>query len=329
MVSTRAGESNSILAKTELQELGEETDDMAVSTSKLREQILALSGVDIMIDENTFKSTYDILLEMSDAFTRMSDIQKAATGELLAGKNRSNALYAILQNAKDLKDVYESAMDAEGSAMEENERFMQSIDGHLQQLSNTWQKVWVDTINSDLIKGIIDLGNNILKIVDDLGGLDSILLSIGTTIGLLNLEKISAMISNMGTKIVELFTAVKQGLAIFKSFETAREAVQAVTEAEEEATAVARVAAYVREMEAAGLVKEGTAAMFAEAATKKDTVATEANTAAKVANKAALLTLKNVIGLVAGAVMLGIAAMLNIVRNKNKRPKKQDNLLYN
>lgn len=52
-------------AKTELHDLGEETDDMAESSSKLRKQIKAMTGVDIMLDENTFKSTYQILDEIA------------------------------------------------------------------------------------------------------------------------------------------------------------------------------------------------------------------------------------------------------------------------
>ena len=50
-------------ADTELQQAGLDTEGMAESVAKLREEIVALSGVDIMKDENTFKSTYDILDE--------------------------------------------------------------------------------------------------------------------------------------------------------------------------------------------------------------------------------------------------------------------------
>jgi hypothetical protein len=35
-------------AKTELEEMGEDTSGMAESTASLREEIMALSGVDIM-----------------------------------------------------------------------------------------------------------------------------------------------------------------------------------------------------------------------------------------------------------------------------------------
>ena len=53
-------------AKTEMEEAGLETDGMVESTAKLREEIMALSGVDIMeTDGKTFKSTYQIMDELS------------------------------------------------------------------------------------------------------------------------------------------------------------------------------------------------------------------------------------------------------------------------
>ncbi|MCD7810262.1 MAG: hypothetical protein LUG91_00155 [Ruminococcus sp.] len=52
---------------------------MAESTAKLREEILALSGVDIMLDDDTFKSTYDIMDELSQKWGELTDIQQANT----------------------------------------------------------------------------------------------------------------------------------------------------------------------------------------------------------------------------------------------------------
>ena len=64
-------------AATELQEAGLDADNMAESTAKLREEILALSGIDIMIDNNTFKSTYQILDELARKWKDLTDIQQA------------------------------------------------------------------------------------------------------------------------------------------------------------------------------------------------------------------------------------------------------------
>lgn len=75
-------------AKTELADAGLETEGMAESTAKLREEIMALSGVDIMLDKNTFKSTYQIMEELAGKWEQLTDIQQASVTELIAGKRQ-------------------------------------------------------------------------------------------------------------------------------------------------------------------------------------------------------------------------------------------------
>lgn len=74
------------LAKTELQDAGEEIDKYVNSTSKMREELKALTGVDIMIDDANFKDLYQIMSEMSTAYKTLSDIDKANVTEILFGK---------------------------------------------------------------------------------------------------------------------------------------------------------------------------------------------------------------------------------------------------
>lgn len=65
------------MADTELQQAGLDTEGMAESTAKLRQEVMALSGVDIMKNENEFKSTYDVLDELSTKWANLTDIQQA------------------------------------------------------------------------------------------------------------------------------------------------------------------------------------------------------------------------------------------------------------
>lgn len=58
---------------------------MAVSTAKLRDKIKGMTGVDIMIDDNNFKSTYQIIQEISKVWDDLKDIDRSAVLELLAG----------------------------------------------------------------------------------------------------------------------------------------------------------------------------------------------------------------------------------------------------
>lgn len=65
------------LAKSELEEAGEDTTDLVNSTSKLQKQIKSMTGIDIMLDNDTFKSTYQILSEISNKWSELSDIDQA------------------------------------------------------------------------------------------------------------------------------------------------------------------------------------------------------------------------------------------------------------
>lgn len=66
--------------------MGEDTTGMVESTAKLRQEILALTGIDIMDGANQFKSTYAIMDELAQKWKDLSDIQQATVTELIAGR---------------------------------------------------------------------------------------------------------------------------------------------------------------------------------------------------------------------------------------------------
>lgn len=79
----------------DLQELGEDAEGAAISITKLQEQVKNLTSgkVDIMLNPQTFKSTYDIIVELSEVWGGLSDRAQADLTRLIAG-NLPNALYA-------------------------------------------------------------------------------------------------------------------------------------------------------------------------------------------------------------------------------------------
>ena len=116
------------LAKTELAEAGEEVDQYVNSTSKMRDEIKALTGIDIMIDDANFKDLYQIMDELSVAYEKLSDIDKANVTEILFGKLRANVGASILQNFDQAKKALGVAQKSAGSAMTEHARWLESIE---------------------------------------------------------------------------------------------------------------------------------------------------------------------------------------------------------
>lgn len=159
-------------AKTELEEAGLETDAMAESTSQLQEKLNALTGgkVNIMADADTFKSTTQILREMATVWDEMSDIDQAAALELMGGKRQANVLASLLNNFETVENAIETSMNSSGSAMAENEKWLDSIEGKTYQFTNALQTMWSNMLDSEVIKGFLDFGTGAIQILDTTAG---------------------------------------------------------------------------------------------------------------------------------------------------------------
>lgn len=166
-------------AKTELEEAGLETDGMVESTAKLREEIMALSGVDIMEDENTFKSTYDIMDELAQKWQDLTDIQQASITELIAGKRQGNIVSSLMENFDIARKALQTSLDSEGSAMAEHEKWMESLEAKVLQLKAAWEELSQAFMNDSFLKGLVDTGITVLstltKIIDTFGTLPTLL----------------------------------------------------------------------------------------------------------------------------------------------------------
>lgn len=153
-------------AETELQNLGEETDEYTKTTSKLRDLVKSLTGFDIMEDENTFKSIYDILLGIGKEWNNLTDLEQSSLGEALAGKRNANVLYSVMQNIDQLEDVYKTAENSAGSAQKEQENYQKSIQYSIDVTKAKLEELANDFLSSDFLKGAIDAGGKFIDILD-------------------------------------------------------------------------------------------------------------------------------------------------------------------
>lgn len=144
-------------SKTDAENAGIATDGMASSVSELRSELKQLAGVDIMKDDNTFKSTYQIMKELSEVWKDLSDTTQANITELIAGKRGGQSTSALLNNFSVAEDAMKQALNSSGSAMRENQTYMDSLQAKLNQLDSAFQKFSTDLMKSDIPKFFVDL----------------------------------------------------------------------------------------------------------------------------------------------------------------------------
>lgn len=192
-------------AKQELSDLGEETDGMITTVSKLRDTIMDATkaassdgkGFDILDSNGNYKSTYEIMQGLADLYDNIVKKDKELGTnnlnlllETIAGKNRANIAASILQNGDMLRSVYEDAQNSDGSAEKELNSYLDSIDGKMAQLENRAQEFWFKVIDSETIKNGIDLLSTLLKgatdFVDTVGLLPTILTGVAAALSFKN-----------------------------------------------------------------------------------------------------------------------------------------------
>lgn len=195
-------------AKQELSDLGEETDGMITTVSKLRDTIMDATkaassdgkGFDILDSNGNYKSTYEIMQGLADLYDNIVKKDKELGTnnlnlllETIAGKNRANIAASILQNGDMLRSVYEDAQNSEGSAEKELNSYLDSIDGKMAQLENRAQEFWFKVIDSETIKNGIDLLSTLLKgatdFVDTVGLLPTIFTGVAAAFSFKNVGR--------------------------------------------------------------------------------------------------------------------------------------------
>ena len=327
----------------ELQEMGEEVDNLATATSNLREKLMALTGVDIMEDEHTFKSYYDQLYEISQVMDKLDDTSRANVLETMFGKSRSAAGAAILSGMKESASAYEDAINSAGSATEEYQTWMTSADAACQRFSNTLTETYQGIINGNTVRDLANLGSAVLEFANNWGIVEGTLkgviaLGIGKflTTGTMALITATKQVEQYG-KALQMARNVPNGnlSARFQALKSIAQATSSLTTEQLRNVLVTKTltqADRVRILQMQGMTKEMALQKLAEMnltqATNAQTAANTASTASTFSLKAAMTglgaTLKSVflsnpVGIVLMGISLGVSAVTSAISKHNQK----------
>ena len=201
--------------KGKLEELEEPVDDL-MEVSKIQTQILNLTKnqVDIYDQANDkFRSTYDILKDVSEIWDTLSSTERASLTEIMFGKLRANQGLAIIQafQSGQIEKAYEASINAAGTATKENEEMMKGIEAHIDALKGAFEELANAVMDSGFLNSIIDSGKTILNLLTWITKNLGTLTTIGAGVGLF-----------AGFKNVGLFnlSAIKEATVAFTAYNT-------------------------------------------------------------------------------------------------------------
>lgn len=127
-----------------------------------------MTGVDIMIDEDTFKSTYDIIKEIGVVWKDLSDIDQASLLETLAGKRQASIVAAALNNYTRLDEVLRLSTDSAGESAKAQEEVAKGISYAFEQVKIAFTELSEAFMSSDFLKVFAKSAQTTLEVVTKL-----------------------------------------------------------------------------------------------------------------------------------------------------------------
>lgn len=127
-------------------------------------------GIQVEDVNGNLKSTYDVLSELKPKWDSMSEAERVALGDSIAGTNQYKVLAAVMQNFEHATDAATTALNSSGSAIKENAAYMESLEAKTTAVKATFQDLANNVIDDELVGSVLDLANGFLQLTNtDLG----------------------------------------------------------------------------------------------------------------------------------------------------------------
>lgn len=222
-----------------LSSVGAGISALASEAGELKYEINGVTETISLFDGATgeMKNTYQVLSEVAQGWEEMSKAEQSALALSLGGKTQIATISAVLQNFNSAIEANQTALDSSGSAMKENERYMESMSAKLNQLKATFQDIILGNGGLDSFgKALLDIANAIATFLKETKGIQVALTALAVVMTAKLIPSLIAfgtsMLSNVATmgKVILSGSSMSVALkAIGSSASTANVGIMALT----------------------------------------------------------------------------------------------------
>lgn len=176
--------------KQALEEMGESVEEVEISMAK-GEKTLNEIGIRIRDDlSGDLRSFSDIMDDLGAKWDGLTDSTKYFLAEQLAGKNQMDVFIGMMDSYQSGLDLVNNAYDAQGTLMEMNGVYADSLQGKINTLTSAQQSLYQTFFNSDAFKVAIDgcssLINTLTLVIDKFGSIPTVITAVSTAFLSLN-----------------------------------------------------------------------------------------------------------------------------------------------
>ncbi len=143
------------------------------------EELLKSLGIEIRKNATEFKSFDEILKEINRDWQNWSNVTKQTVAQQIGSQYHLSKFIALMDNFNIATSATEKALNSQGSAFKENQKYVNSLEGKINQLKLSFEKMYSSMLSSNLLKGVVD---GITKLVTTFGNLPSVVVAATTAL---------------------------------------------------------------------------------------------------------------------------------------------------
>ena len=188
--------------------VGDATGEEALKAEKALNAV----GIAIKNTDGTMRPFMSIMGDLSNKWVTLTEVEQQYVADAMGGARQLNYVLAGVQNLDKANELLQYSLTASGDAMEAQNNYAQSLEGKLNTLSSTADKCWESLINSDTLKGGVDILTGLIstvqEVIDTFGALPVIGLVVAGVFSSL-ISKVYAVVKAKGalTVATELLNA--------------------------------------------------------------------------------------------------------------------------
>lgn len=204
-----------IFARMQDLELGKTLDDG--TTLGTYSQALEKIGINIKTASGGVKDMDDILDELGAKWDTLSSDVQLATAQAVAGTRQYNQLLALMNNWDAFQSNLAIAKGSEGTLEEQAEIYAESWEAARKRVLASAQGIYQGILNDDFFidinNGFADMLDTIDHVIDKMGGVKGILLTLGTVFLSVYKNQIGESLKNAQYSIMNLTESGRQHIA--------------------------------------------------------------------------------------------------------------------
>lgn len=125
------------------------------------------AGISTM-ENGELRKASDVLADLAEKWDTLTETQKAAISEAVAGKRQANILMTLMGDWDSVAKMMSEYETAAGTALSENDIYMESWTAKLTQVKSAWEELFQTLVDADVIPHGLDAVIDLIKSVQSI-----------------------------------------------------------------------------------------------------------------------------------------------------------------